>query len=95
MAWLLVYPVCFFITSFRASRFFMLSYGQIWQEILPTLACTGLMYVGVTAGRVLPMAQLPEIWKLVLSVGLGVVIYGGSQWLFNRSRVGQIRDFIG
>ena len=95
MAWLLVYPVCFFITSFRASRFFMLSYGQIWQEILPTLACTGLMYVGVTAGRVLPMAQLPEIWKLVLSVELGVVIYGGSQWLFNRSRVGQIRDFIG
>ncbi len=92
IAWgLVAMTIVEFVVNFVATRrYTSLSWWQMVRTLLPSLAITALMYVAVrTVGYF--AVPLAPIWMLLLQIGVGLLCYALSAWIF---RVEAFREFL-
>ena len=64
-----------------------IGYGQLFSVIFPSMLAAGIMYATVLAARVVLLDTVPPLWRLLLLVLLGALVYGAMTVTFNRGAV--------
>ena len=91
IAWgLVAMTIVEFVVNFAATRrYTSLSWWQMVRTLLPSVAITALMYVADKAVGCYAVSLAP-IWVLLSQIGVGVLCYALSAWIF---RVEAFREF--
>lgn len=95
LVWPLVSPFCFVMVVVRSARIIGVSPVQIFMTMGKSLLFSGLMYAAVMGAKLLPgMKIVSTSITLSLLVLVGAALYTGCQWVFCRSDIRSMMQWV-
>ena len=84
LAWVLVYPLVFFIMIFRAEKTIHISFFQIVSAIYKSVISSAIMYAGVTLMSMLLPASWHSAIHLFCLIVTGAAVFVIATWVFHK-----------
>jgi len=95
LSWLIAFPIAFYISLHRTAKVVKFSAWGVLKEMAWPLMASAVMYASVWIARdVLVSADMLYIWRLLILVSVGGLVYGSMLYLTNRAGYMELIDLV-
>ena len=94
LAWLLVYPIVFYINFSRTANKIGISMFSVISSFLKPLLFSSAMFLAIAVSREMLIFDLGDSCELIILIVIGMIIYSGLVLLFDRKYYQEVFSFI-
>ncbi|MFC1884323.1 lipopolysaccharide biosynthesis protein [Thermodesulfobacteriota bacterium] len=93
-AWLLVYPIVFYINFSRTARKIGISIFSVILSFIKPLLFSSAMFFVIVVSRYIINLEISDLYELLMLVGIGIIVYSALVIIFDRKYYREVFSLI-